>query len=156
MRVQPAAVEQIVRDFQGRGAIAIANYNSPQQVVVSGESTTVDAATAALEAAGARVSALPVSAAFHSPVMESAQQAFTPELEQADLHDAAIPVVSNATGAAAVEAAPIRGALIPQITAPVRWQESIQTMCLMGIDTYIEVGPGKVLSGLIRRCPGAE
>ncbi|MGM3932423.1 malonyl CoA-acyl carrier protein transacylase, partial [Salmonella sp. NW378] len=96
--------------------LAVANFNSPAQVIVSGENAAIDAASAAFKADGAMVAELAVSGAFHSPVMASAQQAFAPELERAGFRDARIPVVSNSTAEAATDAARLRAALIPQIT----------------------------------------
>jgi [acyl-carrier-protein] S-malonyltransferase len=156
MKLTPEQIEAKIGQLSGHGILAVANFNSPAQVIVSGENTAIDAASAAFKAEGAMVAELAVSGAFHSPVMAPAQQDFAPELERADFRDARIPVVSNATAEASTDAARLRAALIPQITAPVRWQASVATMANLGVDTYIEVGPGKVLSGLIRRCPGAE
>jgi [acyl-carrier-protein] S-malonyltransferase len=156
MRLEPAAVEEAVRTLPDNGLLAVANYNSPGQVVVSGENSAIDRISAMLKERGALVAELAVSGAFHSPVMASAQAAFQPVLEATPFRDARIPVVSNVTAEPATSGAALKAALLPQITAPVRWQESVQAMSRLGVDTYIEVGPGKVLAGLIRRCPGAE
>ena len=95
---------------------------------------------------------LPVGGAFHSPLMADGQEAFAPILENTLFNDGRVPVVSNYTGALSQTAEEVKSALRPQITGQVRWRESIDAMVAYGVDTFIESGPGKVLSGLVQRC----
>lgn len=135
------------------GVVNIANYNCPGQLVISGE---VDAVNRVVELAGAEIGArrcrpLPVSGAFHSPLMEPAQQKFDSVLKRVKLHPPKRDVVMNVTGECASDAAEIQRLLFQQITAPVQWEKSLQTLAESGISHFVEVGPGKVLSGLVNR-----
>ncbi len=135
------------------GIVNIANYNCPGQLVISGE---VDAVTRVVALASAEIGArrcrpLPVSGAFHSPLMEPAQKEFGPVLNGVKLHPPQLEVAMNVTGAFASDAAEIQGLLFRQITAPVQWETSLQTLAASGISHFVEVGPGKVLSGLVNR-----
>jgi [acyl-carrier-protein] S-malonyltransferase len=146
------AVNDIIEEWQARGVIANANDNAPGQIVISGDVETLQAAAPAFKALGARVMDLPVGGAFHSPLMAEGQAAFGPILETTPFADGRVPVVSNSTGALSQTAEEIKSALRPQITGQVRWRESIDAMLAFGVDTFIEAGPGKVLSGLVQRC----
>ncbi len=148
----PADVDATIDAWQQRGIIANANDNAPGQVVISGDIETLRAATADFKAIGARVMDLPVGGAFHSPLMADGEAAFLPELDAAPFRDGRIPVVSNYTAMPAQAAEEVRAALRRQITGRVRWREIIETMVASGVDTFIEAGPGKVLSGLVQRC----
>ena len=135
------------------GVVNIANYNCPGQLVISGE---VDAVNRVVELASAEIGArrcrpLPVSGAFHSPLMEPAQQKFDSVLKRVKLHPPKRDVVMNVTGELASDAAEIQRLLFQQITAPVQWEKSLQTLAESGISHFVEVGPGKVLSGLVNR-----
>lgn len=134
------------------GVVQVANDNCPGQVVISGDEAALAAAIEALGPAGARrVVRLAVSIAAHSPLMQPALEPFGRALQQADFRDPVLPVISN------VHAAPLRGGeatradLLEQLTARVRWTESVQAMAAAGIDTFLELGPGAVLTGLVRR-----
>jgi [acyl-carrier-protein] S-malonyltransferase len=144
-------VEALVAKWAGDGVLAVANYNSPGQVVVAGDTATVGEAAPAFVAAGARVTELVVGGAFHSPLMAPAQTQFLPALEAAPLRDSRLPVVSNTTARAATEADALRAALRTQIMGSVRWEQSVETMLALGVDTFVEVGPGRTLIGLVRR-----
>jgi [acyl-carrier-protein] S-malonyltransferase len=148
----PDAVEATIAEWQARGIIANANDNAPGQIVISGDVETLQAAAPAFRALGARVMDLPVGGAFHSPLMADGQAAFGPILESTPFRDGRVPVVSNFTATLAQTGEEIKAGLRHQITGKVRWRESIEAMIAFGVDTFIEVGPGKVLSGLVQRC----
>ena len=145
-------VAEIVAVWQDRGVIANANDNAPGQVVISGDVVTLEAASEDFRAAGGRVRALPVGGAFHSALMQEAQEAFIATLEQTTLTNARIPVVPNLTAVTTRDAAALTAALRGQVTGSVRWRESVEALVAASADTFVEVGPGKVLSGLIQRC----
>ena len=135
------------------GTVNIANYNCPGQLVISGE---VEAVHRVLELAKAEIGArrcrpLPVSGAFHSPLMAPAQQKFASPLESVTLQPPQVDIVMNVTGEFATDAADIRHLLFQQITRPVHWEKTLQTLEKTGITHFVEVGPGKVLSGLVKR-----
>jgi [acyl-carrier-protein] S-malonyltransferase len=129
-----------------------ANDNAPGNVVVSGEWTALERLPAAAKELGARrVVPLNVGGAFHSPLMAPAVEVFQPHLAAAPLRDPAIPVVANATAEPVTSAEELRELLARQLTGRVRWTESVRRMVALGVDTFIEVGPGTVLGGLIKR-----
>ena len=146
------AVNDIIEEWQAKGVIANANDNAPGQIVISGDVETLQAAAPDFRALGARVMDLPVGGAFHSPLMADGQAAYAPILETTPFNDGRVPVVSNFTGALSQTAEEVKSALRSQITGQVRWRESIDAMLAFGVDTFIEAGPGKVLSGLVQRC----
>jgi len=146
------AVDEIVARCEGRGVIANANDNAPGQIVVSGDVEVLRESAADFKAAGARVMDLPVGGAFHSALMAEGARAFAPLLDAAPFADARVPLVSNFTATPGRDAATLKAALHPQITGRVRWRESVEAMVAAGADTFVEVGPGKVLSGLVQRC----
>lgn len=134
------------------GVIVPANFNSPGQVVVSGDVTAMAEASEALRSAGAkRVLPLKVSGAFHSPLMEPAQATLAERLGAIAFESPGFPVVSNVTALPVVDPGEARDLLVQQLTAPVRWHQSIAAMTDLGINRFIEVGPGSVLTGLNRR-----
>ena len=142
-------VEEIVSKMDG---VYIANYNSEKQVVISGEITSLLSSEETFKEAGARrVVRLNVSGPFHSPLMAPAKERFSEFLNELEFSKPKVPVVSNVTGNAAKTPEEIKDNLIEQLTSPVRWVKSIWTMEEMGITDYVEVGSGKVLSGLVRR-----
>ena len=129
-----------------------ANFNAPGQVVLSGAAAAVEEAMAAAEGAGARrVVALPVSGAFHSPLMESAAEGLAERLAATRFRPPSVPVVANVTAAPETDPEVLRRLLVEQMTGPVRWTESVQALASMGVDSALEVGPGSVLKGLVRR-----
>jgi [acyl-carrier-protein] S-malonyltransferase len=150
--LEPAQVAELVSVWQDRGVIANANDNAPGQVVISGDRATLEVATPDFRAAGGRVMPLPVGGAFHSALMQDARDAFVPLLDAAPLANPRIPIVPNLTARPTRDAADLKSALRDQITGSVRWRESIGAMLGAGVDTFVEVGPGKVLSGLVQRC----
>lgn len=130
----------------------VANYNSELQIVISGSAKGVQAAMDIAKNKGAkRAVPLPVSAPFHCSLMKPAADAMRDALAQADVKDAHIPVIANVTAQAVQEADAIRGLLVDQVTGMVRWQESVEAMVAAGITHFVEIGHGKVLTGLIKR-----
>jgi len=147
------AVERICSSSSmGSAVVVAANINSPAQVVISGHAAAVEmAAKKAAEAGARRVVELPVSVASHSPLMERAAGRLAEELEKTEFSEPAVPVVSNVEAAPVADAAAIPGLLAAQLTSPVRWVETIERMASDGVETVVEVGPGKVLTGLVKR-----
>jgi [acyl-carrier-protein] S-malonyltransferase len=138
--------------------VVIANYNSPGQLVISGASEALEqACTLAKQRGAKRALPLKVSAAFHSPLMRAAASGLAEAVAAAEVVSARVPLISNVTAEPLVGAAAIRSELVAQVTAPVRWIASVRRMTVEGVDTFVEVGPGSVLAGLIKRiAPGAR
>jgi [acyl-carrier-protein] S-malonyltransferase len=135
------------------GTVAVAaNFNSPGQVVISGDVEGIRRASELAREAGARkVLPLPVSGAFHSPLMAGAAERFAGPLAAAAIIDPNFPVVSNVTAEPVDEVATARELLLAQLTAPVRWTDSVRRMIDLGAEQFLEIGPGNVLTGLLRR-----
>ena len=134
------------------GLVSLANLNTPDQIVVSGEDAAVDRLMELAREAGAgRVIRLQVGAAFHSALMAPVQARMAEEVETVAWRDPAVPLVANASGEALSQGSQIRQALIAQIAGPVQWTSCVQTLRGAGCDTFLEVGPGRVLSGLVRQ-----
>lgn len=131
------------------GDVYPVNYNCPGQVVIAGHKHALPAAHEAVKAAGGKVLPLPVSGAFHSPLMRPAGEALAEHLQDVTLSAPKLPLFSNVT--AQPYAPPYAQRIIEQVTSPVRWRETIQTMAEGGADTFVEVGVGKTLCGLIRK-----
>lgn len=146
-------LERICAEASGPGEVVqVANDNCPGQVVISGAKAALERATLLAQQAGIRkVRPLAVSIAAHSPLMRHAQEDFNRAVDQAGILDPQIPLVGNVTALPLSTAAEIRGDLQAQLTSRVRWVESIQEMAARGIDTFIELGSGAVLTGLIKR-----
>jgi len=150
----PEVVEQacsIVRHQTGR-VVAPANYNGPQQTVISGEASAVELACARSRQEGAkRTVPLPVSAPFHCALMAPAAEKLAPELARVHFEDPRPPVITNVEARANAEGARIPQLLHAQVTAPVRFTEMIREMARLGVTRVLEIGPGRVLTGLVRR-----
>jgi len=147
----PEAVDAACRAASAHGVVSPANFNGGDQIVISGAAGAVAAACEAAKAAGARRALpLPVSAPFHCELMRPAAERLSPELRAVPQGAFRFPVVANVT-AAPYGGGAVAEVLVRQITAPVRWEESVRTMRGMGATSFLEVGPGKVLSGLVRR-----
>ncbi len=141
----------------GEGVVVPANYNDPGQIVISGDAAAVERAGALCTEAGAkRVVPLPVSGAFHSPLMADARAAFAATLDALTISAPACPVVLNVTAEATADPDEIRTRLLEQLTSPVRWAQSLEAMAALGATRYVEAGPGAVLSGLVRRTLGRD
>jgi [acyl-carrier-protein] S-malonyltransferase len=150
--LEPSKVDEICREASSVGIVQSANFNSPGQVVVSGSVAGVQKAMEAAKNRGARiVKELAVSGAFHSPLMLSAKDGLRKALDEVRINDAHLPVYANVTAKPVKHADEIRELLHQQVTSPVRWQESINNMICDGAAKFVEVGPGKVLQGLIQR-----
>jgi len=132
--------------------VEVANINAPGQVTIAGRQEDVERAAALAKERGARRAIiLPVSAAFHTSLMRPVADALTPLLEDADLTDPAVPIMANVDGQPISIAADLRAELITHIFSPVQWVRAVETMRDAGITDYLEIGPGNVLSGLIKR-----
>lgn len=150
--LDPKVVGEICRQAWTTGIVQAANFNSPGQIVISGSVAGVRKAMEIAKDRGARmVKELPVSGAFHSPLMESTREELEKGLEKTDIREARIPVYMNVSARAATQPEEIRSALRRQLTSPVRWEETVRSMITDGVTTFLEVGAGKVLQGLIKR-----
>ena len=145
-------IERICSASANGGVVSAANINAPGQVVIAGNASAVArAGEACLQAGAKRVIPLTVSAPFHCSLMEPAMRRLEPVLEDLRFADPNLPVYTNVDAAAVREGRPAREALIRQVASPVRWQESVERMLEDGYDTFVEIGPGRTLSGLVRR-----
>ena len=151
-----AQTEALVAEA-GAGEVCVANYNSPDQIVVSGTTDGLKRFAHAVRAAGALCIELPVAGAWHSSAMKSAAEAFERELDKVRLRDANCPVYLNTTGEPETDAGRIGASLRKQMLSPVRWRYIVEGMRTADAGTFLEVGPGKVLRGLLRRiCPDEQ
>ena len=143
-------VEEICASIDG--IVVPANYNCPGQLVISGETAAVELACEKMKEAGAkRALILAVNGAFHSPLMQPAQEKLAAAIEQTKFRTPMIPVYQNIVTKAVTDQEEIKQNLIKQLTGPVKWTQSVQNMIKDGADTFIEVGPGKTLQGLIKK-----
>lgn len=145
-----ATVEKACAEISG--VVVPANYNCPGQLVISGEVDAINEACIQLKEAGARrAMALPVGGAFHSPLMEPAGEELAAAIEEATFNDPKCPIYQNVSTTAVTDPSEIKKNLIAQLTAPVKWTQSVQNMSKEGTSKFIEVGPGKVLQGLVKK-----
>jgi len=143
-------VERICEETPG--IVVAANYNCPGQLVISGEVEAIDLACEKMKEAGARRAlVLPVGGAFHSPLMEPAREELASAIENTDFASPNCPIYQNVTTLAVSDSNEIKKNLISQLTAPVKWTQSVRNMVSDGADVFIEVGPGKVLQGLVKK-----
>ena len=134
------------------GCVQAVNFNCPGQIVIAGKTASVEKANELLKEAGAkRAVLLPVSAPFHSTLMAPAAQKLAVELDKITINDAQIPVVANVTGKMVTDAKQIRDLLVTQADHPVMWEDCVAEMVAFGADTFVESGPGKVLTGLTKK-----
>lgn len=134
------------------GSVQAVNFNCPGQIVIAGATKAVEVAAEKMKEAGAkRAVMLPVSAPFHSRLMEPAAKRLQEELDKIEVKDAQIPVVANITGEILKEGATIKEALVTQAAAPVLWEDCVATMVDFGVTRFVEVGPGKVLTGFTKK-----
>jgi [acyl-carrier-protein] S-malonyltransferase len=146
------AVEAACVRASGDGVCAVANYNCPGQVVIAGARGPVERAAAELRRLGARkVVPLEVSAPFHTPLMRPAAERLRPLLEAAEFRDPAFPVVANVSAGLVRTGAEAREALAAQVDAPVLWEQSVRALLDLGVGRFVELGPGRVLAGLVRK-----
>lgn len=144
-------IQRVCEAASGAQVCSVANMNSPNQVVIAGNTEAVDRAVESLKGVAKRVIKLNVSAPFHCALMKPAQDRLAPDLEKLAFNKAAVPVVTNVDARATSRPDELRDALVRQVSAPVRWSESMQLLMQQGVDTFVEAGPGKVLTGLMRQ-----
>ena len=149
LKADRALVERICAEVPG--LVEPVNYNSPQQIVIAGEAAAVSEAGVKLKEAGARATTLPVSAPFHSTLMQPAEARLREDIERISFSDPRVPVYVNVDAAPITDAAVAKDALIRQVSRPVLWEESVRRMIDDGVSLFVEVGPGRVLSGLLAR-----
>ncbi len=150
LRLDDKIVEDVCASIDG--VVVAANYNCPGQLVISGETSAVEKACEALLAAGAkRAIILPVGGAFHSPMMEPAREELAAAIEATTFSEPICPVYQNVTATAVSDANEIKKNLIIQLTAPVKWTQTVQQMIADGASSFTEVGPGQVLIGLVAK-----
>jgi [acyl-carrier-protein] S-malonyltransferase len=145
-------VKELCREASSVGVVAAANFNSPGQVVIAGEKAAVERALELAKARGCKKAiALPVSVPVHTPLMQGAADRLAADLEMVNWSDLKMPLINNAEAKALTKAAEIKASLIRQLPSSVLWEDSIKAMAAMGITGFVEIGPGSVLSGLIKR-----
>ena len=149
LALDASAIEEVTGAMEG---VWIANYNCPGQIVISGEKAAVEDACEKLKAAGAkRAVMLNVSGPFHSGMLADAGEKLGEVLSQVELHEPQIPYVANVTAQYVKSAAEVKELLTRQVSSSVRWQQSVEAMIADGVDTFIEIGPGKTLGGCMRK-----
>ena len=145
-----AVIEKICEETEG--IVSIANYNCPGQIVITGEQQAVDAAAVALKEAGAkRCTPLNVSGPFHSAMLLPAGEKLAAELEQVEIHEIAVPYITNVTADYVTDPSQVKELLKKQISSSVRWQQSVERMIADGVEAFIEIGPKKSLCGFMKR-----
>ena len=145
-------VNEVCREASSVGVVTAANFNSPGQVVIAGEKTAVERAIELAKAKGCkRAIPLPVSVPVHTPLMQKAADRLAGDLATITWSDLKMPLVNNAEARALTKAGDIQVSLVRQLPSSVLWEDSVKTMAAMGVRTFIEIGPGTVLSGLIKR-----
>lgn len=149
LAMDAAKIEEVIAPIDG---VQIANYNCPGQIVISGRKEAVDEAAARLKEAGAkRVLPLNVSGPFHSQMLTGAGEKLGQILETVEIHNPEIPYVANVTADYVTDGALVKGLLERQVSSSVRWEQSIRRMLEDGVDTFIEIGPGKTLTGFMKK-----
>lgn len=149
LAMDAGAIEAVLADIDG---VQIANYNCPGQIVISGKKEAVETACEQLKAAGAkRTIMLNVSGPFHSGMLTGAGEELAKVLETVEVHNPQIPYVANVTAAYVTDAAEVKPLLTRQVSSSVRWQQSVEAMLADGVDTFIEIGPGKTLAGFMKK-----
>ncbi len=156
LALEDSVVEKICEEVPG--IVVAANYNCPGQLVISGEVDAIDLACEKMKEAGARRAlVLPVGGAFHSPLMEPAREELASAIEDATFHAPQCPIYQNVSAIAVSDSQTIKKNLMAQLTAPVKWTQCVENMVNDGADVFIEVGPGKVLQGLVKKiAPNVE
>jgi [acyl-carrier-protein] S-malonyltransferase len=145
-------VREVCRDALSVGVVAPANFNSPGQIVIAGEKAAVERAIELAKAMGCKKAIpLPVSVPVHTPLMRKAADRLAGDLASIAWSDLKMPLINNAEAKALTKASDIQASLVRQLPSSVLWEDSVRTMAAMGVTTFVEVGPGTVLSGLIKR-----
>ena len=144
-----SVIEEGIKDLEG---VSVANYNCPGQIVITGETKAVEKAAEVLKEAGAkRTVLLNVSGPFHSPMLKQAGEELAKEMEKVEMEPLQIPYVTNVTAEYVTDIRETKKLLAEQVAASVRWQESVERMIAEGVDTFVEIGPGKTLAGFLRK-----
>ena len=151
MGLEVAEVEALAELARRSGVVVVANHNSPQQVVITGESEAVAEAARLVKDKGGKAIPLRVSGAWHSPLMADAARDFAAELDRVEFRPPRFPVRLNVTAEEETDPAAIRAAMARQIISPVRWSETLERMLAAGVSDFVEVGPKKVLAGLVKK-----
>lgn len=145
-----AVIEKICEETPGM--VSVANYNCPGQIVITGEEDAINSAVEKLTEAGAkRCVTLKVSGPFHSPLLAGAGEKLAKELEQVTIGEIQVPYIANVTADYVTDKETVKGLLEKQVSSSVRWQQTIERMIADGVDTFVEIGPGKTLSGFMRK-----
>jgi [acyl-carrier-protein] S-malonyltransferase len=144
-------VEKLCEEVSSGDVLSPANFNCPGQIVIAGHSKAVERAIARIKQEGKKAVPLPVSAPFHSPLMKPAGERLEKALQEISMGELKIPVVTNVEAEINSSKERVRGLLVAQVSSPVRWEESMRKMIAEGIEEVMEIGPGKVLSGLMKR-----
>jgi [acyl-carrier-protein] S-malonyltransferase len=144
-------VEKICEEVSSGEILATANFNCPGQIVIAGHTKAVERAIERIKEGGKKAVLLPVSAPFHSPLMKPAGERLEKALEEISVSHLKIPVVTNVEAEVNTSKDRVKGLLVAQVSSPVRWEESMRKMIEKGIEQVLEIGPGKVLSGLMKR-----
>lgn len=150
-------VKAACQEAASAGVVAAANFNSPGQVVIAGEKAAVERTIEIAKTKGCKKAIpLPVSVPVHTPLMQKAADRLASEFAGVSWYDLHVPLVNNAEAVALQRADEIRASLVRQLPSSVRWEESVQKMAQLGVTTFVEIGPGTVLTGLVKRIlPGA-
>lgn len=144
-----SVIEEGIKDLEG---VTVANYNCPGQIVITGETKAVEKAAEILKEAGAkRAVLLNVSGPFHSPMLKQAGEELAKEMEKVEMEPLQIPYVTNVTAEYVTDIRETKKLLAEQVAASVRWQESVERLIAEGVDTFVEIGPGKTLAGFLRK-----
>lgn len=152
MGLEKEIVEEVCKEAQGIGYVSPANYNAPGQIVIAGETDAVEKASELAKERGAKLTVkLNVSGPFHTALLKPASDRLKPELEAMTLHTMKTPVITNVTGKIVEKNEEVIPLLIDQVMSPVQWETTIHTLISEGVDTFIEIGPGKALSGFVKR-----
>ncbi len=152
MGMERESVQECLKMASGYGVVEAANYNCPGQIVIAGHTKAVEQACTIMKERGAkRAIMLPVSAPFHSSLLKPAGDRLAQDLEKMDIRDNEMPVVSNVNAQVIMDKYQIKKCLIEQVSSSVLWEDSIRHMIDMGVDTFIEVGPGKTLSAFVKK-----
>ncbi len=144
-------VEKVCEEVSSGEVLTTANFNCPGQIVIAGHAKAVERAIERIKQEGKKAVLLPVSAPFHSPLMKPAGERLEKALEEISVTDLKIPVVTNVEAEVNTSKDRVKGLLVTQVSNPVRWEESMRKMIEKGIEQILEIGPGKVLSGLMKR-----
>ncbi len=144
-------VEKLCEEISSGEVLSPANFNCPGQIVIAGHSKAVERAIERIRQEGKKAVLLPVSAPFHSPLMKPAGERLKKALEEISVSDLKIPVVTNVEAEVNTFKDRVKGLLVAQVSSPVRWEESMRKMIEKGMEQFLEIGPGKVLSGLMKR-----